>query len=219
MLPYRPALAIGMLIGVSVAGCWPLAAQSTPTADPPTRPERTDFRETSSYADVMALAGLAAERSPQVYLTTFGYSFEGRPLPLVVVGHVAGPDPRAVHESGRTRVLVLANIHAGEVSGKEATLMLIRALAAGAHDEWLDSLVLLIAPIYNADGNERVRLTNRPGQYGPIGGMGQRANAQDLDLNRDNMKLESPEARSLVSALQRWDPHVLMDLHTTNGTR
>ncbi|MGH7507188.1 MAG: M14 family metallopeptidase, partial [Longimicrobiales bacterium] len=73
--------------------------------------------------------------------------------------------------------------------------------------------------IYNADGNERVRLSNRPLQYGPIGGMGQRANAQNLDLNRDHMKLESPEARSLALMLQRYDPHVGVDLHTTNGTR
>jgi hypothetical protein len=208
-----------MLMGLSVAGWSPVAAQVAPTPDPPTRPERTDFRETSSYADVMAFVRQAAERSPKVHLITLGYSFEGRPLPLVVIGDLAGPDPRAVRESGKTRVFVLANIHAGEVSGKEAALMLIRAVAAGTHEAWLDSLVLLIAPIYNADGNERVRLTNRPGQYGPIGGMGQRANAQDLDLNRDNMKLESPEARSLVSSLQRWDPHVLLDLHTTNGTR
>jgi hypothetical protein len=96
--------------------------------------------------------------------------------------------------------------------------MLLRDLANGAHQEWLDSLILLIAPIYNADGNERVRLTNRPRQHGPVGGMGQRANAQGLDLNRDHTKLESPEARSLVSFMRRYDPHVLMDLHTTNGT-
>lgn len=216
---HRSTLTLSVLIGLSVTPWSVVAAQAAPTLELSTRPERTDFRETSSYADVMVLIHDAAERSPKVHVTTFGYTFEGRPLPLVVIGDVADPEPRAVRESGKTRVFVLANIHAGEVSGKEATLMLVRALAAGAHEAWLDSLVLLIAPIYNADGNERVRLTNRPGQYGPIGGMGQRANAQDLDLNRDNMKLESPEARSLARLLQRWDPHVVLDLHTTNGTR
>jgi hypothetical protein len=85
--------------------------------------------------------------------------------------------------------------------------------------EWLDSLVLLIAPIYNADGNERVEITNRPRQNGPVGGMGQRANAQDYDLNRDHMKLDSPEARSLVRLYARYDPQVAIDLHTTNGSR
>jgi hypothetical protein len=49
--------------------------------------------------------------------------------------------------------------------------------------------------------------------------MGQRANAQGLDLNRDNDKLETPEARSMVATWNRYDPHIVMDLHTTNGTR
>ena len=58
-------------------------------------------------------------------------------------------------------------------------------------------MVLLVAPIYNADGNERIALTNRRLQHGPTGGMGQRPNAQGYDLNRDHMKLESPEARAI----------------------
>jgi hypothetical protein len=78
--------------------------------------------------------------------------------------------------------------------------------------------VLLFAPIYNADGNERIRLGERPLQNGPMGGVGRRPNAQDLDLNRDHMKLESPEARSLARLLRDYDPHVGIDLHTTNGT-
>lgn len=97
--------------------------------------------------------------------------------------------------------------------------MLLRDLAQGRHAEWLQSMVLLIAPIYNADGNERISLTNRGRQHGPIGGMGQRPNAQDLDLNRDHMKLDSPEARSVVKLMNEYDPHVSMDLHTTNGSR
>jgi hypothetical protein len=74
------------------------------------------------------------------------------------------------------------------------------------------------APIYNADGNERVSLTNRGPQHGPIAGMGTRPNAQGLNLNRDNMKLETPEARSMVKLLNDYDPHVMIDLHTTNGS-
>jgi hypothetical protein len=79
--------------------------------------------------------------------------------------------------------------------------------------------VLLVAPIYNADGNERFALDNRGSQHGPIGGHGQRANAQGLDLNRDHMKLDSPEGRAVVKLMSDYDPHVSMDLHTTNGSR
>jgi len=184
-----------------------------------TRPERTDYRETSRYDEVVAFMEAVDRASDRIHLTTFGYTFEGRPLPLAVVGDVADASPEAVLASGKTRVYVQANIHAGEVEGKEAMQMMLRALARGEHREWLDRMVLLVAPIYNADGNERVRLTNRPRQHGPVGGMGQRPNAQDYDLNRDHMKLDSPEARSLARLYTRYDPHVAIDLHTTNGTR
>jgi len=196
-----------------------LGARAQDPASLTTRPERTDYRETSSYDEVVAFMEAVARASDQIRLTTFGYTFEGRPLPLAVVGDVADASPEAVLASGKTRVYIQGNIHAGEVEGKEAMQMMLRGLARGEHHEWLDRMVLLIAPIYNADGNERVRLTNRPRQHGPIGGMGQRPNAQDYDLNRDHMKLDSPEARSLARLYTAYDPHVAIDLHTTNGTR
>ena len=49
--------------------------------------------------------------------------------------------------------------------------------------------------------------------------MGQRPNAQGHDLNRDHMKLDSPEARSVARLFGAYDPHVSVDLHTTNGTQ
>jgi hypothetical protein len=203
---------------VVVAGA--VAAQGRPdaTVGTLTRAERTDYRETSSYADVMAFVEHVASGSPMLHLTSFGYSFEGRSLPLIVAGNVTDASPRTVLATGKTRVYVQGNIHAGEVCGKEALQVLLRSIANGEHAEWFDSLVLLIAPIYNADGNERVRLTNRGRQNGPIGGMGQRPNAQGYDLNRDHMKIDSPEARSLIGLMNEYDPHVVVDLHTTNGT-
>lgn len=195
------------------------AAQTRPgPADPLTRPERTDYRETSRYSDVIEFVNRVVAESPLLSRTRLGYSMEGRELPVVVVGDVPDAGSEAVAGSGKLRVFILANIHAGEVAGKEAALMLLRSIAAGEHRQWLDSLVLLVAPIYNADGNERISLTNRPYQLGPFAGMGERVNAQGLDLNRDHMKLESPEGRSLVRFWNAYDPHVVMDLHTTNGS-
>jgi hypothetical protein len=52
-----------------------------------------------------------------------------------------------------------------------------------------------------------------------MGGQGQRPNAQGLDLNRDHMKLDSPEAHAFVKLMNDYDPHVAVDLHTTNGSR
>ena len=182
-----------------------------------TRAERTDFQETSRHADVMAFME-AVSASPSIHLTMFGETVEGRALPLAVWG-APGASAEAVRSTGKTRVFVFANIHAGEVCGKEAAQMLLRDLSEGRNAAWADSLVLLIAPIYNADGNERIAYDNRPMQHGPVGGMGQRRNAQGLDLNRDFMKLAAPESRALVQLFRDYDPHVVIDLHTTNGTR
>jgi len=83
----------------------------------------------------------------------------------------------------------------------------------------LDSIVLVAVPIYNADGNERVgpQERNRPSQNGPAL-VGQRANADSLDLNRDYIKAEAPETRASLAMFVAWEPDVFVDLHTTNGS-
>ena len=187
-------------------GTWPL-----------TRPEATNYTETSRYDEVVGFMKAMAEASPRIHLTTYGYTFEGRPMPLAVIG-APGAAPEQVRATGKTRIYIQGNIHAGEVEGKEACLWLLRSIAKGERAAWLQHVVLLINPIYNADGNERVSVRNRGSQYGPIGGMGQRANAENLDLNRDNTKLETAEARSLARLLTQYDPHIAIDLHTTNGS-
>ena len=214
----RPRPTFLPLLGAAALALAPRAAAQGDAAALRTRAERTDFRETSRYDDVVAFLEAADRASPLIHLTTFGYSFQGRPLPLAVVGRVRDASPAAVRASGKTVVYLQGDIHAGEVEGKEALQNLLREVAAGRHAAWLDSLVLLVAPIFNPDGNERVALTNRPHQHGPVAGMGTRNNAQDLNINRDFTKLDTPEARSHALLLQAYDPHVLLDLHTTNGT-
>jgi hypothetical protein len=195
-----------------------LTSQS-PSGSLLTRPERTAFNETSTYAEVVAFMEAVSRTAPKlIHLTTFGTTVEGRTLPLAVVG-AADASPEAVRRSGKLRVYIQGNIHAGEVEGKESAQMLLRELASGKHADWLSSMVLLVAPIYNADGNEKMSLTSRGRQHGPMAGQGQRPNAQGYDLNRDHMKLDSPEARAFVKLMNDYDPQVALDLHTTNGTR
>lgn len=207
-------ISLGMLLCTQVA-----TTQSPSLATLQTRAERSGFTETSRYDDVLAFLKVVDEASPLVHVTQFGFTFEGRPLPLAVVGKVADARPETVRASGKLRVYLQANIHAGEVEGKEAVLALVRDIARGQHADWLDSMVLLVNPIYNADGNEKVTLISRGFQHGPVGGQGTRANAQGLNINRDNMKLDTPEARSMVRLLNAFDPHVMVDLHATNGSR
>ena len=211
-----PPFAVLLLLAVPECA---LAQPDDPGSDLLTRAERTGYRETTGYDEVVQLVERAAALSGRAHVTSFGTTVEGRSLPLVVVGDVPDARPASLMAADQVRIWLQANIHGGEVCGKEALLMLLRNLAHDEHEEWLSSLILLIAPVYNADGDERMALDNRPYQLGPVGGIGTRRNAQGLDLNRDHMKLESPEARALVRAYRDYDPHVVIDLHTTNGTQ
>ena len=183
-----------------------------------TRAETSNFDETSSYDDVQRIVRGLASASPLVHVESFGKTEEGRDLPLLVIADPKIDSPEAARKRGRPLVFVQANIHAGEVEGKEAILILARRLVTGDLKPLTRQLTILIAPIYNADGNEKVNVMNRTAQYGPVGGVGTRENSKGLDLNRDYMKLDSAEARSLVGLMNKWDPHVLVDLHTTNGS-
>ena len=180
--------------------------------------ERTDYRATSRHADVVAFCEALAKKSPLVRMTEIGKSGEGRSLPMLILANPPVTTPEEVNRSRKLVVLLFANIHAGEVDGKEAALMLARDLATGPDRELLKELVVLVVPILNADGNERIDKANRAEQNGPPGGVGIRANAAGLDLNRDFVKLESPEVRALARAINRWDPAVTVDLHTTTGS-
>jgi hypothetical protein len=196
------------------------AQQATSIADLRTTAEASDFTSTSTYQNVVGFMRTAANASPDVFYTTYGTTHEGREMPMAVVGTgLADASAASVLGSNKLRVHIQGNIHAGEVEGKEAAQILLRELALGRHDDWLESMVLLITPIFNADGNERFSLNNRPRQNGPVNGMGTRPNAQGLNLNRDFMKLDTPEARAFVSLWNDYDPHVGLDLHTSDGSR
>lgn len=185
---------------------------------PQTVAEATGYKATSRHADVMAFIREIQRLSPLVRVEILCTSPEGREVPLLVVGKPAPLSPFGLKADKRMAVYIQANIHAGEVEGKEASLMLLRDIVLDPKTPYLENLILLIAPIFNADGNERISPENRSDQPGPEQGVGVRPNGQNLDLNRDSIKLESPELRGLVrNVLTRWDPALVVDCHTTDG--
>jgi len=221
-----PAIGVALasaLFACSVSGCASGAreagagVEADPGGGPLTVAEASDYTRTARYDDVVAFLDDLADQSDVAHLDSIGRTFEGREIPLAVV---ADPPVRTAEEARRDPrlvVLLFGNIHAGEVCGKEALLMLGRELALTPDHPLLDDLIVCLIPIYNADGNERFAPDNRPGQVGPEQ-MGQRANAQGLDLNRDYIKLEAPETRALVRFCHEWDPTIVVDAHTTNGS-
>ena len=181
--------------------------------------EQSNYRATAPSGFVVDFVRAVSDQAAHINDFQFGATTQGRPL---IACSVASPDwpttSAAAGNDDRLLVLINANIHAGECCGKEAMLRMLRELAASPHHPWLSNLALIVVPNYNADGNDQFAKGNRPGQVGPSDGMGKRANAQGFDLNREYIKLESPEARALVGLMNRYDPHCFIDLHTTNGS-
>ncbi|HSM52321.1 MAG TPA: M14 family metallopeptidase, partial [Thermoanaerobaculia bacterium] len=159
-----------------------------------------------------------AARWPALRVEPFGLSAAGREMAVAIVSSAGAFTPEAAAASGRPVVLVLNGIHAGEIDGKDASLALLRDLALGRRPGLLDGVTLLVVPVYNVDGHERVSRWNRPNQDGPREGMGFRTTADGTDLNRDFLKATSPEARALLALVNAWRPHLVVDVHVTNGS-
>ena len=181
--------------------------------------EKSNFESTSKYDDVMVFVNQLTKLSKNIRVETIAKTIEGRDVPLLIVGNPLPKSPKDLLGDKRVVVYIQANIHAGEVEGKEAVLMYLRDLLKSKNPEVLKDVVLLVCPIFNADGNEKISVKNRTNQNGPKNGVGVRYNGQMLDLNRDAMKVESPEVKGVIAnVFDKWDPEVIMDCHTTNGS-
>lgn len=192
---------------------------SVPLAAQQTRPERTGGAETSTHADVLAFLDSLSWRGAAIRTGTLGWSPEGRRIPWVLAARPLVDNPADAQRTGKPIIYIQGNIHAGEVEGKEALQALLRDLTLGSLKPLLDSVILLVVPIYNTDGNDRFGPgdRNRAGQNGPAI-VGRRANGQNYDLNRDYVKLEAPESRASLAFIDQWQPDIFIDLHTTNGS-
>ncbi len=202
---------------VVMAGCSSVMIGGFPQS-PRTRAERTEYRETSRYVDVVAFLDSLKGR-PELAFGSIGRTNEGREIPYVIASRPRVSAPGEAKRLGRPIVYVQGNIHAGEIEGKEALMELLRDHTGSRKMNALDSVVLIAVPIYNADGNEKFasQEVNRGSQNGPEM-VGVRPNAQGLDLNRDYIKAEAPETRASLAMFTAWKPDVFVDLHTTNGS-
>lgn len=205
--------------------CTPI--MPSPMPSPATRAERTGFCETTPYAEAMAfLDTVRSKAAPNriMQIMRLGASPRGRPLMVVTACARSSrtADTCDAFMTARRRrpvVMLQANIHAGEVEGKEAVLALLRTVVTDGGPNLLDSLTLIVVPIYNADGNEALgpQSRNRGAQLGPAI-VGERPNGDGLDLNRDYIKAEAPETRAMLPLLTSGGVDVFVDLHTTNGS-
>ena len=169
--------------------------------------ERSGYRTTPDYAETLRyLDRLESSHSGWIRSETFGATGEGRDMRIVIASKDGMFDPPSIRAARRVVLLVQNSIHAGEMDGKDACLALLRDLAMDpAARRPLDRVVFVFIPVYNIDGHERRSAYGRINQNGPELA-GWRANATNLNLNRDYLKAEAPETRAFLRLFERWRP-------------
>ncbi len=181
--------------------------------------EDGDGNTTPSYDETVAWCRNLAASSPLLHYTTFGVSPQGRDLPLVIADLQGQFSPQKLEKDpDHIVLLVQACIHAGESCGKDAGMALLRDLATerSLAAALLNHVTLLFVPIFNVDGHERFGAYNRINQNGPEQ-MGWRVTAQNLNLNRDYLKADTPEMQAWLGLWQHWSPDFFIDIHSTDG--
>ena len=211
-----PLLAALLALSLPAFAAAPKAADDALT----TVSERSGFVRTGRYDEVITLCDRFAAAYPQaVRCETFGTTPEGRPMKVLVASTSGALTPEAARRRGLPVTLIQGGIHAGEIDGKDAGFLALREMLDGKlARNALARQVFVFVPVFNVDGHERFKAWNRPNQRGPEE-MGWRVTAQNLNLNRDYMKADSPEMRAMLGLIERWDPIVYVDLHVTDGAK
>ncbi|WP_439488540.1 M14 family metallopeptidase [Algoriphagus sp.] len=172
--------------------------------------------ESPTYTETMAWFEKLVNSSDLLQTKTIGHSEQGRPIQMVIATAEKESSAEKLSTSQKPLILIQAGIHAGEIDGKDAGMMLLRDIAQGSKTSLLDEVNLLFIPILNTDGHERRSEYGRVNQRGPKE-MGWRTNALNLNLNRDYTKLETAGINAITKVINSYDPDLYIDIHVTDG--
>ena len=179
--------------------------------------EQSGLTRSPSYEDTVAWLRRLVEAAPQLKMVSIGESAEGRQIWMVIASRDGAATPEALRARGLPVMLAQAGIHSGEIDGKDAGMMFLRDLTVGGSKAGLlEQASFLFIPILSVDAHERLSPYGRINQRGPVE-TGWRSNPRNLNLNRDYAKLDTPEMRALVHALDLWKPDLYFDIHVTDG--
>ncbi len=179
--------------------------------------EKSNYLETPRYEETMEYFRKFEKHSPYVKMFSIGKSAEGRDIFVLIVSKDKAFTPELARKTRKPIVFIQNGIHAGEIDGKDASMILLREILITKEKEiYLDNVILIVMPIFNVDGHERFSPYNRINQNGPKE-MGWRTNALNLNLNRDYMKADSPEMKVWLKFFNQWLPHIFVDCHVTDG--
>ncbi len=187
------------LLALVIVGSVVGAGSSAPRREVPrTGFEKSGGAEWTTHKQELEFLAEVDKQSKRISISVIGQTVERRQLHLVRLGH---PAPHSRSESLRQPVvLFVCTQHGNEPAGREACLQLLRDLAFTNNTKLVDQLknmTILVIPTANPDG----RAANT------------RGNARGIDINRDHINLETPEARAIAKVVRDWKPEVVMDHH------
>lgn len=200
MLKYGASVLICSLVFGTVAAQWRFEGDSTPRWEQVIA-RYAEFDRTRAGAELIEI----------------GKDDDGSPIHLFVLCDGSGFSPDSIRAAGKNILWITNGIHPGEPDGIDASLLLAQALLDS--DQLMGLLTntaVCIVPIYNVSGAKQRSSTSRANQNGPAE-YGFRGNARNLDLNRDFIKADSRNTRTLLAALTAWDPDVYFETHVSNG--
>ncbi len=182
--------------------------------------QQSGFTRTGRYEEVVRLCAAYEQQYPgRAKCHRFGTTPEGRPMLAIAVSDDGTLHADEAKVKGRPVVLAQGGIHAGEIDGKDAGFWLLPDLLSGRVAKGaLSAVTFVFVPVFNVDGHERFGTNNRPNQRGPEE-MGWRTTSQNLNLNRDYAKADTPEMHAMLDLLHKWDPVLYIDLHVTDGAK
>ncbi|MDR8525985.1 M14 family metallopeptidase [Shewanella fidelis] len=178
--------------------------------------EQNGLKTSPSYDETFIWLNKLIAQSDMLHKVSIGKSPQGREIWMIVASKEGASDARALSRNDKPTLLVQAGIHSGEIDGKDAGMMLLRDIVFNGKAQLLDNANLLFVPIFSVDGHERASEFNRVNQRGPVN-MGWRTTAQNLNLNRDYAKADTPEMQHMLRAINIWQPDLYIDVHVTDG--
>ena len=161
--------------------------------------ELTNFQAgPTMYDDLLEFVYELDAQSDLMQVQQITETLRGREVVLCIMSNPPVYQVSDVIGSDKPIVLIVNNVHGGEVAGKEASLIVMRDLVHGNLRPLLDEVVVLNIPSINPDGAEERRRTNE----------------QNFDMNRDYLKLESQEIQALLTkVIHEWQPDIHIDTH------
>jgi len=171
----------------------PAIAYSTPGL----QPGRGSFSSNEEVSDWLRQLAASPPAGAAATVLPIGSSQQGKPLEALVLTKASATDPAAVLATSRPTVLLVGQQHGNEPAGSEALLVVARELAQGLLTPLLDRINVIIVPRANPDG----------------AAANSRVTANGIDMNRDHLLLQTPEARALARLGRDYKPAVVLDAH------